>query len=113
MSILRSPSDDTEARALHRDHRTVAYRAASRLVAGMGDAHLPLSQFRELQRGARQLSLDGTLWLVYELPPSPYDRRLAASLIFESDTVFRRVRTFPANWRDLSDDELFALSWAV
>lgn len=81
--------------------------------SGMADTPLPWTQVRGLQQSARQLSFEGAQWLVYELPPSPYDRRTAASLIFESDAAFRRVRTFPANWRDLSDDELFALSWTV
>ena len=39
-----------------------------------------------------------------------FDRRNSSSLVFESDTV-RRVRNYPENWRDLRDDELFALSW--
>jgi hypothetical protein len=57
--------------------------------------------------------VDGVPWLVYVLPPLTYDRRNATSLVFESDNFIRRVRDFPAEWRKLSDDELFALSWAV
>jgi len=33
--------------------------------------------------------------------------------VFESDQVVRRVRDYPANWRDLSDDDLLALSWQI
>ena len=50
------------------------------------------------------------LWLVYELPPLPVDRRNSPSLIFESDTAIRRVRNYPLEWRALSDAELFTLS---
>jgi len=50
---------------------------------------------------------EGRLWRVRELrfadaPPS---------LIFESETGFRRVREYPATWRSLSDNELFDISW--
>jgi hypothetical protein len=66
---------------------------------------------REAQRGARALVNEGVPWLVYELPPTPFDRRSSPSLVFESDAAVRRVRDFPPNWRDLADEELFALSW--
>ena len=50
---------------------------------------------------------EGRLWRVRELqfadaPPS---------LIFESETGFRRVRQYPATWRSLGDAELFDISW--
>lgn len=54
---------------------------------------------------------DGVLWLVYELFPPRFDRRQTASLIFESDNTIRRVRNYPSQWRELSDEELFDLSW--
>jgi hypothetical protein len=73
---------------------------------------LPSSRLRELQRSARRIPSDGALWLVYELMASPYDRRQSPCLIFESDAVVRRVRDYPTNWRELSDDDLLALSWA-
>ena len=60
---------------------------------------------------ARQLFMDGVPWLVYELPPMTFDRRNSPSLVFETDDTLRRVREFPADWRGLSDDDLFALSW--
>jgi hypothetical protein len=50
---------------------------------------------------------EGHLWRVREV-------RFAdakPSLIFESEVSFRRVRGYPANWRSLSDEELYALSW--
>lgn len=50
---------------------------------------------------------EGHLWRVREL--SFADAR--PSLIFESEVSFRRVRAYPADWRGLGDDELYALSW--
>ena len=70
-------------------------------------------RLHEAQRGARQLVVDAVSWLVYELPPQPFDRRSTPSLVFESEGAVRRVRDFPANWRTFGDAELFALSWAV
>jgi hypothetical protein len=61
-------------------------------------------------RDAARLVIDVEQWLVYELPPLTFDRRAAASLVFESETVLRRVRDYPEDWRELSDADLFALS---
>ena len=57
------------------------------------------------------LDADGAHWLVYEQAFSDYDRRSGMSLIFSSDAAVRRVRDYPANWFDLADEELAALSW--
>jgi hypothetical protein len=64
------------------------------------------------RRAARQVVFEGIPWLVYELAPAPFDRRNTTSLVFETENTVRRVRTFPAGWRDLSDDALVALSWS-
>ena len=50
---------------------------------------------------------EGHLWRIRELtfadaPPS---------LVFESEGVFRRVRHYPTNWEELTDVQLYALSW--
>lgn len=50
-------------------------------------------------------------WRVYELDGGQYDRRASPSLVFESDGVLRRVRDYPPNWRELSDNELMEVSW--
>jgi hypothetical protein len=71
------------------------------------------SLLRDAQRTARRLNVDGVAWLVFELAPTPFDRRNSPSLVFENDTTVRRVRVYPANWRTLSDDDLIALSWTV
>jgi len=72
----------------------------------------PFITLRQAQRTAREVILNGVVWLVYELPPMPFDRRRSPSLVFECDTAVRRVRNFPDNWRALSDGDLFALSWS-
>lgn len=56
--------------------------------------------------GSRSFRQGYVTWCVYE------DRHpnLGDSLIFESDRIARRVRNYPANWRDLSDEQLAVLS---
>jgi hypothetical protein len=55
----------------------------------------------------------GTAWSVVELPACDQPRSgQAACLLFRSHRFARRVRSYPANWRDLSDAELEALSWS-
>lgn len=54
---------------------------------------------------------DGTHWRVYQQAFADYDRRSGDSLIFASETAVRRVRDYPAEWQQLSDGELLALSW--
>jgi hypothetical protein len=57
------------------------------------------------------IKIDHEEWRVYELGPASYDRRGGNTLIFESDGVMRRVRSFPKGWRALSIEALLALSW--
>lgn len=59
------------------------------------------------------ITIDHEEWRIYELAPAPYDRRGANTLVFESDGVMRRIRSFPANWRELPADALLALSWTA
>ena len=56
------------------------------------------------RKEARILFVEGERWIVYEVV-SAYDRR-GASLVFESENVVRRVRDYPANWRELPNAEL-------
>jgi hypothetical protein len=58
----------------------------------------------------RSLIADGQRWFVREMPAPVFDRRGGVHLLFESDGVWRRLRTFPANWYDLPDAELYALT---
>lgn len=53
---------------------------------------------------------DGTYWSVHEITDDRHgDGR---SLIFVSDSGFRRVRAYPSDWRELEPDALWELSWA-
>lgn len=57
------------------------------------------------------LDAEGAQWRVFEQAFADYDRRSGMSLIFSSDSAVRRVRDYPADWFDLSDDDLATLSW--
>ena len=55
---------------------------------------------------------DGVPWSVseyVELTSGAADDRY---LVFECDSVMRRVRSFPLGWRELGTDALLLLSWA-
>ena len=72
---------------------------------------------------------DGALWSVHEIADRPTTGEMRAigdeppvstgqveahpprALLFVSTLGFRRVRAFPANWQELSPDELWTLSW--
>ena len=57
--------------------------------------------------GGRQFIVAGELWFVREISTAGND----IALVFESPNTARRVRTYPPNWRDLSDQQLYSLSW--
>lgn len=63
----------------------------------------------DTSRSRRRFVVDGVAWSV-RTAVNPYDRRTRPDLIFESDATVRRVRNYPSNWRELSDEALFALS---
>lgn len=67
---------------------------------------------KEAVRTARRIIVEDVVWLVYELTFS-FDRRSTPSLIFENEQVMRRIRNYPPDWRNLSDEDLFALSLGV
>lgn len=46
------------------------------------------------------------LWTVYE------ELEHGPALVFETDGIARRVRNYPPGWRELSAEELYALSWS-
>jgi hypothetical protein len=62
--------------------------------------------------GSRVLIDPGTstTWVVVEIRDAPYDRRGGRSLVFSTDGVMRRVRDFPENRLELSDEELVRVS---
>ena len=58
----------------------------------------------------RRISADGLRWVVQEVQAPAFDRRGGTHLLFDGETIMRRVREFPKNWFDLSDEELYELS---
>lgn len=64
---------------------------------------------REGREPAQRVLTDeeGHLWRVREVRFAD----TSPSLIFESETGFRRVRAYPSNWYLLADPELYELSW--
>jgi hypothetical protein len=69
----------------------------------------PQSDLAQARKNGRMLQGGQLLWWVYEFAPS-FDRRRGPVLVFESDSIVRTVRIFQSNWRDLSDEELLAIS---
>jgi hypothetical protein len=59
----------------------------------------------------RFVAPDGSHWTVHEISGSVERPWAARSLIFVGDQGFRRVYSYPENWRELSAEQLFALSW--
>jgi hypothetical protein len=53
---------------------------------------------------------DGVYWDVREVKATDYDRRAGSCLIFESANSFRRVRNYPPDWHELSEEALRELS---
>ena len=76
------------------------------MVDDLGDA---VSAVRAAKRDAKSLTTPGVVWWVYELPATAYDRRATPSLVFESESVIRRVRNYPPDWRRLDEKELARL----
>jgi hypothetical protein len=58
----------------------------------------------------RVINTEDAEWRVYE-QVATYDRRRRPDLVFESEGVIRRVRNYPPNWVDLTDEELLDVSW--
>jgi len=71
-------------------------------------ARYPNDRLRALRdsraSGRRIIASGGMQWWVYELDLRA-DRE-GASLVFESESVVRRLRVFPVDWRKLSDATL-------
>lgn len=56
------------------------------------------------------LGPDGVRWTVREFVGDAGD---PPCLVFESDSMVRRVRVYPTAWEALGSEALFALSWKV
>ena len=75
------------------------------------DDRIDSSAEHEARASRAFLDVEGTHWNVYEQAFGDYDRRSGMSLIFASETAVRRVRDFPSDWMELSEEELLTLSW--
>ena len=83
----------------------------------MTPKHTSISDHEELfepkprERAAREHRLvrdvEGRLWRIREVSFAD----IRPSLVFESDGIFRRVRHYPERWTELSDQQLYELSW--
>jgi hypothetical protein len=56
----------------------------------------------------RSFSAEGVFWRVFEVSYE-FDRRRGRSLVFEHEFAWRRVRTYPANWYELPEEQLLTL----
>jgi hypothetical protein len=65
---------------------------------------------RGLSQDVRTIIADGQRWVVREITAPQFDRRGGTHLVFWGDTVMRRLRVFPANWAELADEALYALT---
>jgi hypothetical protein len=77
----------------------------------MDPTNAPPSASDGFQR--RFVDEEGRAWRVREARVPPYDRRNGVVLLFESNEVLRIVRTYPENWRTLSNADLMQLSMKV
>jgi hypothetical protein len=58
----------------------------------------------------RWIDGDGLRWKVNEVEWAATDRRTGTCLIFDAETVIRRVRDFPSDWYEWSEADLYAVS---
>jgi hypothetical protein len=56
----------------------------------------------------RHFFISGEEWSVWEDLQSVS----APSLVFENTKIARRVHAYPPNWRELSDEQLYTVSWS-
>lgn len=61
-------------------------------------------------RHRRIVGPDGREWRVREAPMPAFDRRAGTCLIFDTIDAARRVRHYPADWFERSDEELYQLT---
>ena len=61
-------------------------------------------------RRTRIIEGDGLHWEVREKPWPTADRRSGSTLVFDAEMIVRCVRTFPPDWYEWSDSDLYQLS---
>jgi hypothetical protein len=100
--------------AAHALHCTSAFRAGAVMGSRRDLGTEATRSGAEQQSPARPTRViygsDGELWVVRELAAPAFDRRDTPSLVFSTDDVMRRVRNYPSNWFELSDEALFEVS---
>ena len=69
-----------------------------------------LSELVALRATARRISAGDNTCVVFEWIRQ-FEGRSTPLLVFESESAVRMVRKYPANWRDMSDDAIYALGW--
>jgi hypothetical protein len=92
-----------------REAARAAARASAQLACGRFDPPAP-----PLPDGPPRTFHDavGNAWSVHEVPAGPVPwARGPHCLVFGSEVAIRRVWHYPADWRELPDAELEALSW--
>lgn len=61
---------------------------------------------------SREILGGTTRWRVFEIETAEHPwAHQTRTLIFMSGTAMRRVHSYPPDWRSLSDEELYAVSW--
>jgi hypothetical protein len=69
-----------------------------------------MSDFVALRATGRLISVAGDTCIVFEWHHE-LNSRSTRTLLFESESAVRVVTDYPASWRELSDDALYALVW--
>ena len=82
-------------------------------MAGRQDERDVARANQSREENTRRFFADSHEWSVREVAAPQFDRRGGTHLIFECVEIMRRLRHFPENWYELSDDELYALSMRV
>ena len=77
----------------------------------VNDREPPSTPAIDSDRSRTVVGPDGRYWTVYEFASSRYDRRTGISLIFVTDDAMRRVRDYPADWFELSAEDLYDVSF--
>jgi hypothetical protein len=120
-------SDAALARALARlhtdlSHETAAYLAwKGRMILAEARRTIERSQASRAARtgsGSTPLATPrtftdahGETWKVFEVASTSSHPERGPGLVFTSETMWRRVTRYPADWRTLTDEQLTGLSW--
>jgi hypothetical protein len=120
-------SDAALARALARLHTDLSRDTAeylawkARMILAQARRTIERSQASRAARtrsgstplGATRAFTDahGEAWKVFEVASTTSHPERGPGLVFTSETMWRRVTRYPADWRTLTDEQLATLSW--